>query len=241
IKQQDLSSSYSYLEIAEIYRKARQGAKALEWAEKGIQIFGKESDSRLQDLLAELYHRRKRHEEAMALIWSQFERQTGLTSYQKLKKHADRNKTWPEWRDRALKFLRTAIEKEAKKTTRSRWILAYQRGFSDLVEIFLWEKDIEAAWREAQAGGCSDRLWLKLAGLREKEHPRDAIAVYRKQIGPIVEQTNNEAYAEAAGLLSRVEKLMGRLGERAAFQQYLNTVRTEYKRKRNFMKLLDKF
>ncbi len=109
------------------------------------------------------------------------------------------------------------------------------------MEIFLWEKDIEAAWCEAQAGGCSEGLWLQLAGLREKEHPRDAIAVYRKQIGPIVEQTNNEAYAEAAGLLRRVKKLMGRLGEQAAFQQYLNTVRTEYKRKRNFMKLLDKF
>ncbi|MCU7838981.1 MAG: SWIM zinc finger family protein [Candidatus Thiodiazotropha sp. (ex Troendleina suluensis)] len=241
IKQRDLSSSYNYLEIAEIYRKARQGAKALEWAEKGIQIFGKESDSRLQDLLAELYHRRKRHEEAMALIWPQFERQTGLMSYQKLKKHADRNKTWPEWRDRALKFLRAVIKKEAKKTTCSRWNHAHRWGHSNLVEIFLWEKDIEAAWQEAQAGGCSEGLWLQLAELREKEHPKDAIAVYWKQIGPIVEQTNNEAYAEAAGLLRRVEKLMKRLGEQAAFQQYLNTVRTEYKRKRNFMKLLDKF
>ncbi len=141
IKQRDLSSSCSYLQIAEIYRKARQGAKALEWAEKGIQTFGKESDSRLQDLLAELYHRRKRHEEAMALIWPQFERQTGLINYQKLKKHADRNKTW----------------------------------------------------QEAQAGGCSKELWLWLAELREKEHPKDSIAVYRVQIGPIVEQTNNEA------------------------------------------------
>lgn len=110
-----------------------------------------------------------------------------------------------------------------------------------MLEIFIWEKDTESAWQEAQAGGCSEGLWLQLAGLREKEHPRDAIAVYRKQIGPIVERTNNQAYAEAAGLLRKVEKLMKRLGEQAAFQQYLNTVCTEYKRKRNFMKLLDKF
>lgn len=241
VKKRDLSSSYCYLEIAEIYRKARKGVKALEWAEQGVQTFGKESDSRLQDLLAELYHRSKRHKEAMALIWLQFERHPGLMSYQKLKKHADRNKAWPEWRDRALKFLRAAIKKDEKKTSRGSWNHAYQRGYSDLVEIFLWEKDIEAAWQEAQAGGCSKGLWLRLAGLREKEHPRDAIAVYRKQIGPIIEQTNNEAYAEAAGLLRRIEKLMKRLAEQAAFQQYLDTVRTEYKRKRNLMKLLDKF
>ena len=241
IKQRDLSSSYRYLEIAEIYRVARQGAKALEWAEKGIQAFGKESDSRLQDFLAELYHQRKRHEEAMALIWPQFEQHSGLMSYQKLKKHADRNKSWPEWRDRALQFLRTVIEKETRKATRNRWNYALQRGYSDLVEIFLWEKDIEAAWQEAQAGGCSKGLWLRLANKREKGHPKDAIAVYREHIGPIVEQTNNEAYAEAAGLLRRVEKLMKRLGEQAVFQQYLNSVRTKYKRKRNFMKLLEKF
>ncbi|MEN8179101.1 MAG: DUF6880 family protein [Pseudomonadota bacterium] len=241
IKQRDLSSSYSYLEIAEIYRKARQGGKALEWAEKGIQIFGKEADSRLQDLLADLYHRRKRHAEAMALIWPQFERHPGLVTYQKLKKHADRNKSWPEWRDRAMKHLRVVLKKEAEKTARNRWSHAYRGGHSDLVEIFLWEKDIEAAWREAQAGGCSKGLWLQLAGLREKQHPQDAIAVYREQISPIVEQTNNEAYAEAADLLRRVEKVMNRLGEQATFQQYLNAVRTEYKRKRNFMKLLERF
>ncbi len=175
------------------------------------------------------------------LIWPQYEKHPGLTNYQKLKKHADRNKSWSEWRDRALKYLRADIKQEAEKATHNRWNRAYLRGHSDLVEIFLWEKDIEAAWREAQTGGCSKGLWLQLAGLREKEHPRDAIAVYREQIGPIVEQTNNEAYAEAAGLLRRVEKLMNTLDEQAIFQQYLNTVRTEYKRKRNFMKLLEKF
>jgi uncharacterized Zn finger protein len=68
IKSRDLSSSYNFFKIAEVYRKARKGNKALEWAEKGIQIFGEKADSRLQDLLAELYHRRKRHDEAMSLI-----------------------------------------------------------------------------------------------------------------------------------------------------------------------------
>jgi len=241
VKQRDLSSSYSFLQIAETYRKARQGNKALEWAEKAIRIFGSETDARLQDLLAELYHRRKCHAEAMALIWPQFEQCPGPGTYKHLKKHADRDKSWPQWRERALKRLRKVLKMEADRATRSRWNRANRRGNSDLVEIFMWEKDIEAAWREAQADGCSRGLWLNLAELREKDHPEDAIAVYREQIGPIVEQTNNHAYAEAAGLLRRVEKLMKKLGQQAAFEQYLNTVRTEYKRKRNFMKLLQKF
>jgi uncharacterized Zn finger protein len=241
VKQRDLSSSYGYLEIAEIYRKARQSNKAMQWAEQGVQIFGKESDTRLQDLLAQLYQRRKRHQEAMALIWPQFEQHPGLGPYQKLKTHADRAKCWPEWRDRALAYLRTVLNEDLERSKRNPWGYASRRGYSDLVEIYLWEKDVEAAWREAQMGGCSDELWLRLAGLREKTHPRDAITVYQERIGPLVEQTNNQAYAEAAGVLRKIKKLMKQLGEQVAFQEYLDTIRMTYKRKRNFMKLLEKF
>lgn len=66
VMSRDLSSSYGFFKIAEVYRKARKSNKALEWAEKGIQIFDKKADRRLQDLLAELYHRRKRHDEAIS-------------------------------------------------------------------------------------------------------------------------------------------------------------------------------
>jgi hypothetical protein len=44
-----------------------------------------------------------------------------------------------------------------------------------------YENDPEAAWREAQTGGCSDSLWLRLAAAREKEHPEDAGPIYLKQ------------------------------------------------------------
>ena len=102
VKSRDLSSNYDFFKIAEVYQKAREGNKALEWAEKGIQIFGEKADSRLQDLLAELYHRRKRHDEAMSLIWLQFEKRPCLVAYQHLKKHAVRCKQWRVWREQAL-------------------------------------------------------------------------------------------------------------------------------------------
>jgi len=241
IKRRDLSSSYHYLQIAEIYRKVRRSDQALEWAERGIKAFGAKADSRLQDFLADLYHRRKRHDEAMALIWPRFEQHPGLGNYQHLKKHADRCKCWAEWRERALKHLREVIEREAQSHPRSLWRYGTRTDRSSLVEIFLWEKNAGSAWQEASEGGCRSELWLKLAALREKEHPRDAIVVYQKLIGPIVERTHNDAYAEAAGLLQRIEKLMVKLGNRAEFRQYLNEIRIEYKRKRNFMKLLESF
>lgn len=241
VKCRDLSSSYNFLQIAEIYRKANRDDQALVWAEKGMQIFVDKVDSRLQDLLAELYHRRKRHDEAMALIWPQFERHSSLKNYQKVKNHADRNNGWPEWRERALEHVRVLINTEARSNRDDHWRSSAWADRTLLVEIFVWEKDNEAAWKEAREGGCRSELWLQLASLREIKHPRDAVAVYQKLIGPIVERTNNDAYAEAADLLRRMEKLMDKLGENTEFRHYLAKVRTEFKRKRNFVKLLAKF
>jgi hypothetical protein len=240
IKQKDLSSGHLFLAIAEIYRKAHQGDKALEWAEQGIKAFGDKAGRGLQDFLADLYHRRKRHADAMALIWPQFEQNPCLETYQHLKAHADRGKHWSAWRDRALRHLRAAFDVEAQRNARARLRYPFLNDHSRLVEIFLWEKDIDAAWQEAKQGGCDERLWIRLAGLREDKHPRDAIAAYQQLIGPIVNRTNNDAYAEAAGLLNRVKQLMGKLGEGREFRRYLTQIQVEYKRKRNFMKLLDR-
>ena len=241
IKQRDLSSSYAFLEIAEAYRRAGDNDQALAWAEKGLQTFGKETDSRLLDLLAELYHRGKRHDEAMALIWPQFERRPNMATYQKLKQNAEQNGSWSQWRQQALERTRRIIDKDARKgSARSRHFGPWPDR-SLLVEIFLWENDIEAAWREAREGGCSNILWLELARRREDDHPRDAIAVYQKLIGPIVGRTNKQAYAEAIVLIRRMKKLMNGSGRSEEFQQYLETLRVEFKRKRNFMKMLNRF
>jgi len=118
--------------------------------------------------------------------------------------------------------------------------LAWSRraDHSELVRIFLWEKDVEAAWREAQEGGCSNDLWMELAAKREKDHPEDALPVYQRQIQPTLNRKNNEAYREAIGLLRKVRGLMVRLGRETEFARYLESVRAAHKPKRNFMKLL---
>ncbi len=240
IKQKDLSSSYEFLEIAEAYRRARVEDKALAWAEEGMRTFGDETDSRLKDLLAQMYHERERHDEAMDLVWPQFRARPDIGHYQKLKKNADRNETWAEWRQRALNHLREFLDKKSSDNTAGHRHFGLWSDRSALVDIFLWENDLEAAWKEASTGGCSDFLWLELAKHRENDNPRDAIAVYQRLVVPIVNRTNNAAYAEAVALIRRIKSLMVSPAERKEFQRYLGTLRTDFKRKRNFMKLLDK-
>lgn len=239
IMSRDLSSAYQFLQIAHVYKEAGQRSKALEWAERGLKAFAKDPDQRLEDFVADEYHRRRRHDEAMALVWGQFERRPCLGGYAHLKKHAGRAKQWPSWRQKALELIhkRTgeAMRQSPKADRWSRWV---PPDHSSLVEIYLWEKDVESAWQEAQVGGCSDYLWMGLAKLREKDHPADAVAIYRKQIAPIVSRTNNEAYREAAELLRKVNKLMSRLDQDADFAEFLAALRATHRRKRNFMAMV---
>lgn len=241
IKQRDLSQAYHYLEIAQLYQQAGQHDRALEWAEQGLQAFPERTDYRLRDFLVEEYQRRKRFEEAMALLWAQFTESPNLMVYQKLKTQAQRAKRWPEWRERALAHLRQHIAQATQTRSPQKSPVWGFRPIdhSILVEVFLWEGEDEQAWQEARTGGCSRPLWLRLAERRQQAHPEDALSIYQREIEPLIEQTNNQAYAEAVGFLEKVRDLMHRLGRQEEFTQRLAHLRKTYKRKRNFIKLLD--
>ncbi len=242
IKSRDLSSQYKYYEIAEIYRENKKYDQALEWAERGVGDFpnNERLDWRLSEFLANEYHRRKRHDEAMQIIWTQFEKIPDFGNYNKLKEHADKVKpasAWQIWREKALEFIRQDIA-ERKRTKSFGW--SYQRADNSLlVTIFLQENLLEEAWQEANKGGCSEDLWLRLAKIREKEHPTDALKIYQDRIEPKIQETNNQAYDQAVVWIKEVKRLMTQTGKEAEFEDYLVALRVNYKIKRNFIKLLD--
>lgn len=241
VMSRDLSLAYSFLKIAEVCTKHGKRDLALEWAERGLKAFPERTDSRLREFLAEEYHRRKRHGEAMALVWKQFTENPRLETYQALNKHAVRVKDWPAWREKALGFIQEWIASQKKGSPKQRLPWAFRPDHSLLVEIFLWEKDPEAAWQEAQAGGCNERLWLQLANERAKDNPEDALPIYLRQIEPTVNQKNNAAYEEAVKYLRLVRDLMNRLDRSDEFATYLASIRTAHKPKRNFMKMIEQF
>jgi uncharacterized Zn finger protein len=239
VMSKDLSVAYHFLQIAEAYKKAGKPEKALEWTDRGVQAFPEHTDSRLTDFLAEQYHRLERHNEAMALIWTEFVESPFLEEYRKLKSHADRALEWQTWREKALAHIRAVTAKETGEVRKKRFAREDAPDHSTLVRIFLWEKDVEAAWAEAMEGGCSESLWRELASKREADHPEDALPIYQRQIEPTVERKHIEAYREAVRDLKKVRDLMLRLGRMKDFDAYLAEVRIAHKAKRNFMKLLE--
>lgn len=240
VKRRDLSSAFQYLEIAETYEKAGQPDKALTWAEDGIKAFPDDASSLLRSFLAEQYHRLGQHDDALALIWRDFLDHASLDAYQTLKKYADRTTAWPRWREKALAHLRTQEQSDNVSRSRSCQPAGPLRYGSQLVEIFLWEQDVAAAWTEARRNGCSTGQWMRLARLREDEYPKDALRIYHAEVQRLVNLTSNAAYEEAIGVVRAIRGVMERSGCSAdEFTRCVEELRTEFKRKRNFVKLLD--
>jgi tetratricopeptide (TPR) repeat protein len=238
VLRRDLSHASNFLMIAETYREAGQRDLALEWAEMGLRAFPERTDSRLRAFVAGEYHRRGRHTDAVDLAWTEFRERPDLEQYKNLKRHADRAKSWSTWRERALAAIRQEMTTQTREPGRSQW--RGRADYSILVEIYLWESDLDSAWKEAQTGGCSEGLWLVLADERGKEHPEDALPIYQRHVELTLRHAHNDVYADAVKLLKRVAQLMARMGRERDFARYLESVRATHTRKRNFMRLLSR-
>jgi uncharacterized Zn finger protein len=109
-----------------------------------------------------------------------------------------------------------------------------------LVEIYLWRKEPDAAWREAREGGCAESLWMQLAQLRQDAHPEDALPIYQKRVQELVGKKNNGSYGAAVAMMRRVQGTMSGMEPPGDFRAYVAALRAEHRPKRNFMALLDR-
>lgn len=244
----DLSSPWRYVGIIEKFREAKRFDDALAWARRGIDAFGPTSDYRLVEAAVEEYHRAGRSDNAVDLAWQYFDHRPDLASYQRLSEHAQRAGSWDKFRTKALRRVRAESKERpgtksaTTRTARSRSATAmfpsrFDASASTLVQIFLWEGDVDQAWKEAKAGGCSRPLWMELAAKREKGHPLDVIPIYQDEIEATIGIMGNDAYAKAVKLIAHVGKLMKVTGVAGEFDPYVADIRTRHKSKRNLMKL----
>src|SRR5207244_1358920 len=91
---------------AQTCKDAGQLYRALAWAEEGLQAFSEQADARLREFVAEEYHCRGRHDEAVALAWSGFAEHPSLAGYQNLNRHAVLADDWARWREEAVGYVR---------------------------------------------------------------------------------------------------------------------------------------
>jgi uncharacterized Zn finger protein len=241
VKARDLSILYRFLEVAMLYDDAGEPDRALEWADRGWRAFPAErQDARLRNFLARAFAARARHDDAIALTWPAFAEAPNLRNYLLLEEHAKTTAQWPAWREKALSLIRTTIARESAVDP-GPWTFGL-RDFADhslLVDSLLHEGDVEAAWEEAQAGGCNVALWLTLAEHRKDSHPADAVEVYRRHVAEILRHTGDNTYLKAVEFIGKIEELHLNLDQEEAFHQYLAELRTAHRRKRKLMQMFD--
>ncbi|MFD2077567.1 SWIM zinc finger family protein [Actinopolymorpha cephalotaxi] len=228
----DVAGAYDILRIAQRLHEDGRDAEALEWVDRGLSDFP--PDPRLRRLAAECHVRTGDRGKAQDLLWDNFAESPSVDAYIALRKVA--GKRFTRWRDRAMDVLRDEPA-AGQRTDLPPFSDGY--GHSTLVEVLLWEGDIEGAWEAAVAGGCRFGLWLQLARARADAHPGDAIVVLRAAAELEIEKKDRRSYQEAASLLTEARTLAEGSGHLDEFDAHLRALRTTHKAKRALREELD--
>ena len=221
----------SHLRIAEELDEAGRGAEALDWAERGVREAAR-PDQRLVDYLAGRYAAAGRDHDVLALRRDRFRAERTLVNYQALRAAATAQGAWPHERADALVLLHRDARRSAQMPRTWAWNGAV------LVDALLDDGDLDAAW-DAAKDAASEPQWLRLADASITGRPADALAVYLGAIAGLKTMTGDPVYHRMAGLLLSARACHEALGTTEKFRGYLAALRTDQKRKRNLMKILD--
>jgi uncharacterized Zn finger protein len=215
----DLTSGYDVLRIAQQLCADGRDDEALSWLARGMADFP--PDGRLRSLAAECHVRAGRLAEAGELLWANFTDRPSLESFIAL--HDATGEQFPTWRERAIAVLRKHPAATARFTASP---YGQPPGHSTLVEVLLWEDDLDAAWQAAKDGGCRDDLWLRLARAGAETRPADAIPILVSAANQSIGYKQRRSYQVAAGLLTEARTLFARCERTADFESHLAALRS---------------
>lgn len=241
IHSKDLSSPYRFLQIAELCVMHGRHDEGLAWAERGLVVSGKNVDQRLLDFCIDEYLRRGEFAKADAFAWQRFEMRPVAEAFAALMHAATATGQHNATRERALSHLWALVKREesAAKSKRNVWQTPTR---TELVKVFLAERDNDAAWDAFNGGPVATHIWAQMAAVRAKTHPHDAIALYHRLLPIAAESgTRNARYDDAFGIVRAIGRLRAVLSEQAQFASELDEIRNTYRAKRNFIKLLAAF
>jgi len=242
-KARNLSRSGRHLELAKLCREHGRLDDAIRWAEEGFEAFPVNESYPLESLLVELYRESGDHEKVEKVAWRRFERLAGCNAFFDLLEIGKLIGREGSLRERAFGLLWSRVEKQESESSkggsfRRSALFGFERDH--LVDIHREEGDVEAMWAVFCGGPVSVKLWQPVAAIRGKTHPDEAVALYRRLLPYVVEAEGPGArYDRAFEIVAAIRQLRVERGEVERFEDELRSIRTEWKRKRNFMRRLE--
>lgn len=125
------------------------------------------------------------------------------------------------------------------------WAFEHARGLASdrfaagavLVQLFLSEGDVDAAWQAADRYGPG-WAWKELAARGAEARPVDAANLYRPQLESDLRHPDTRLYAGIAETLATMAELYERAGHRDDFESFIAQIRQDYGRRPSLMKAL---
>ena len=234
IRGRSLRTPDDYLEVVGVLTDAGRPVEAIDWAQRGLTAMAERTwqTPPLREALAALLRDTGDTVGSIALFDDEYQRTPSLTSYRRLLDDADLLGERAKFRPKALEHLRRRVATQPAT--------GHGRPSDVLIEICLFDGEIDDAWAVASEHGCNERLWLTLANARQHDHPLDAIPIYERAALAAIAAKNNKGYAIAIDHLGRVRQLAERAGEPSLFVGLISEIRAKHKPKRNLMALLDR-
>lgn len=234
--------------------------EAKAWISKGIEA----THQRYPGIAAQL---RKRYLElceqtgdwlqVAAVCAEDFFNRCDYSTFQALQKAAEKAQVWPAVRQISLCFLQTGeshrgaknpqwplpdvlIPRVDRSRTQTRFPVKHT-----LIDIALAQNDIEKAlyWYEYKAGqgahwqiGRDDAVAAAIA----KAYPDKAMAIWLRLANMNISQAKQSGYETGAKYLKKIRNLATELEQEEDWQTILTAVRSQHRRKRNMIAILDR-
>ena len=267
LERETANDAQVYGELADLLLRLGRRAEASEWCRKGLAAQNGENNWNICDdlrrRLREMSAQDGDWKTVAAYDLDSHLDHLRIEDYRQLKASCAKVKCWTSVREALLAYLESgkAALLEGKKwplpQTGTRPPFKQENAGRALLEIALEEKRARDVWSlyerlELRAketadantyGSCyspySEFGW-RVADAVSRELPEKALEVWQAKIRANLSYANENCYQTICQALEKMRPVMKKLGRTADWSLLVDGLRTEYKRRRNFVAMLDK-
>lgn len=241
----------NYADLVDALSASKDDDQAVHWIYQGFRQTSEHSPGiawKLVEQLLDIARRRQDWSLAAALRVEEFLERSTVDNYRLVEQAARKKDCWPQVRSGLLCYLETG----AAPSSSAGWSLPdtglpfparrFRRDTPDhdsLITIALHEKRTEDALRWFREAPYKDQHADRIAEAVAKTHPDVSIDLWQGKAESLIARVKPSAYREAMPYLSKMERLMQRLGRSDDYPRYIAALRARHKAKRRLMAELD--